>query len=208
MQTKAEIEKDYQNPDPWGFQSHPDDAMRKEKILKALEPYGPFTSVLDVGAGEGWITKDIPAESRHGYEISDKAAARFPDNVERVAAPFGKYDLVIATGVLYTQYDYQDFLDIIKRCSSRIVLLCNIKDLEVPEVAALGMPEVHTEEFKYRDYTQKLRVYQLKEKQTVTKDDVKEVTAEELFGANDHVKVEQQDDVPSTQYRRKKKFEL
>ena len=88
MQSKDEIEKEYQTPDPWGFQTHPDDAARKQIILNALtlganKPMR-FKRALDIGAGEGWITKDLPADEIFGFEISDTAASRFPANVKRV----------------------------------------------------------------------------------------------------------------------------
>lgn len=155
-QTKEQLENWYEQNDPWGYRNHEDDTRRKEKVLSVLQ--GTFKKALDLGCGEGFITKDLPAKEIYGYEISDKATERLPENVTRILVPKGKYDLIIATGVMYEQYDAQHFIDIIKKHANGIVVLSNIADLEVPEVTELGTP-IHEEEYKYRDYIQKLRVY-------------------------------------------------
>lgn len=102
----------------------------------------------------------MPADEIHGYEISDNAAARFPKNVTRVLDPQGKYDLVVATGVLYPQYDWDHFVNLIKAHASNIVLTSNIKSWEVM-AAILTIPgkEIFSAEFSYRDYVQKLRIF-------------------------------------------------
>ena len=55
-QTKTELENWYQNTDPWNYEKTTDDIIRKEKILSLLSTY---TTALDIGCGEGFITKDI-----------------------------------------------------------------------------------------------------------------------------------------------------
>ena len=157
MQSKQELESWYHQPDPWGYESNPEDDHRKRRILAALEPYVPFTRALDIGCGEGFITRSLPAVEIHGIEVSDKAAERLNPRVHRVHVPRLTYDLVLATGVLYEHYDWRQFTDWIMEAASRIVLTSHIKSWEVNELPK--EKQVHEEEFSYRDFVQKLRVY-------------------------------------------------
>ena len=178
MENMNVLDAQYKTPDPWGFQSHPDDAMRKARILELLKPYGPFVNALDIGAGEGWITKDLPAKHLFGFEGSDTAASRFPHNVTRVLDPENsKYDLIVATGVMYTQYDPARFLDIIKKSATHIVLVSSIKSLEVPDVAQLATVGklLHSEEFQYREYVQHLRIFEFGQAEPVEEEKAAEV---------------------------------
>lgn len=150
----------YDVEDPWGYQSHPDDLKRYDKIIEQLWKYGPFDRALDIGAGEGWITGAIPAMEIHGIEIDDQAAKRFPDHVKRLTEPDGKYDLVMATGVLYRQYDWEQMAKWIEEAASGIILISGIEEWAVPWTPP-GV-KVHQERFKYREYYQRLRIYDLR----------------------------------------------
>lgn len=155
MQSKKEIEQWFENKDPWGYENNPEDIRRKEFILSLLKK--KYKRALDIGCGEGWITKDLPARWIYGYEISDNAAKRFPKNVKREIDPTGEYDLILATGVMYKHYDYDRFLNIILNNASGTVLLSNIKEWEV-DVSRLGTPVFQTE-YPYREFTQSLKIY-------------------------------------------------
>lgn len=161
---KTDDESYLRSRDPWRYTSNPVDAIRKQKILDSLQfGRGPrshrhFFRALDIGAGEGWITKDLPASSLFGMESSDAAARRFPPNVARVFEPVGKYDLILATGVMYETYHYREFLRIIREHASYIVALCNIEGWEVPAVVELGVPR-YVERFPYHEHTEVIRVY-------------------------------------------------
>lgn len=159
MQSKKDIEEWYSNPDPWFYQTTPDDQLRKEIILEVLSPFGQFDKALDIGAGEGFITKDLPAKEIYAIEISDNAAARLPKNIKRLTKPNGSYDLIICTGMLYGHYDYQLFHKWIIRhiADGGIVLTSNIKEWEMNNLPI--EKQIHEQEFKYREFTQKLRVY-------------------------------------------------
>jgi len=157
MQSKEEIENESEIEDHWGYQTNEWDTLRKNKILSKLTK--EYKRALDIGCHEGFITRDLPAEIKEGYELSDNAAKRLPSTVLRVTEPSGDYDLVIATGIMYRHYDFRKFLDIIKKHAKGTVLLSNIKDWEVPEVAELGKP-IYVEEYPYRQYTQIMRIYE------------------------------------------------
>lgn len=162
MQSKADLEDWYVTKDPWGYETNPHDAFRLETILEELKPYAPFERALDVGAGEGWLTQHLPAKHIDAIELSDRAASRFPKNVHRVSEPhgsydlIGRYDLIIATGVLYPQYDWQSLIHILKG-STRTILTCNISDWELG-LDQLGKPDVSIY-FPYRHYTEHLAIF-------------------------------------------------
>lgn len=163
---KEQLEEFYTKVDPWGFESNKDDDTRKQIILDTIAKYGKsFKKALDVGAGEGFITKDLPAKEIYAYEISDKACDRFPENVKRVQKlGKNKYDLIIATGVLYKEYEHEALNKLIKDHACGIVLTSNIKSLELNT-----LPEdkkVEEFEFPYREYTQHLVVYNFEDVST------------------------------------------
>jgi hypothetical protein len=156
MQSKNDLEKFYESIDPWGYQDNPDDIKRKEIILSECK--GNFSSALDIGAGEGWITKDLPANKIFALELSDNACSRLPDNVKRVSKPEGKYDLIIATGVLYKEYDYEELNRIINDHAGGLVVTCNIKPLEINNIKLTLIKEY---DFPYREYIEHLAVYEV-----------------------------------------------
>ena len=160
MQSIVELNQWYSNKDPWGYKTNPDDAIRRDHLVRVASTFGPFERLLDIGAGEGWLTQFYPATHKFGYEVSDAAANRFPDSVVRVLNPTGKYDLITCTGIFYAQYDWQTLLKMAKTCAQHCVLVSSIKDWEVPAVNLIGQ-EVHREEFKYREYTQLLRMFKV-----------------------------------------------
>jgi hypothetical protein len=158
MQSRDELDAWYAIPDPWGFQSNPADADRKSRILAAIKRPGPkFKRALDIGCGEGWISKDLPATLIHGLEWSTTARERIPKPVVAVEEPSGRYDLVLLSGVLYEQYDWRALHQLVAEHAAKgaTVVTCHIKDWEKP---LPGEPE-HVEEFPYREYTEVLRRY-------------------------------------------------
>lgn len=163
-QSKEELERWYEIPDPWGYTSNLHDWERKKRILKALEGKR-FERALDIGCGEGFITKDLPAFALYGLEASDNAKSRVSPNVTTITQPEGKYGLIIATGVLYSQYDWRSMLDLIKAHACGTILTSHIKDWEMPEIAEILeiADQIHEEEFPYREYMQKLRVFEIKD---------------------------------------------
>lgn len=161
IQLKDDLERWYNSPDPWGYVHNPHDIERKNKILKLLEEHAPFDRALDVGAGEGWITKDLPAKKIYGYEISDTAASRFPENIRRYKyrdTDETEFDLVLCTGCFYRQYDYEQLHEMVLDHAKGIILTCHIKSWEIP----LPMYDpIYVEEFPYREYTEILKIYDL-----------------------------------------------
>ena len=90
MEQYNEIENWYKKEDPWGYKTNPNDLARKSEIIHSLLSLNiKFNRALDIGCGEGWITKDLPAKEIDGIEISNNATNidRFPNNVNRIFSP-------------------------------------------------------------------------------------------------------------------------
>jgi predicted TPR repeat methyltransferase len=116
LQSKSDIDNWHEKADPWGYEASPDDLMRKEILLSEV-PSGRYERVLDIGCGQGFITRDLPGESILGVDISEAAI----NHAKQTAAPHISYlasdlfnlprhlgaqqfDLVVITGVMYPQY--------------------------------------------------------------------------------------------------------
>lgn len=158
-QTKEDLEAWWLTPDAWGYREHPDDIRRKSIIVSLVNLFEPYQRTLDIGCGEGFITEDLPGRVIHGIELSDIAAKRLPRRITRVAEPRGQYDLVIASGVLYEQYDYSQMTKWIEQACKvgTVVLTCHIEDWErntLPEEKQIAHGI-----FPYRDYTEVWRVF-------------------------------------------------
>ena len=157
MQTKQELEEWYEQDDPWDYTVTPDDIYRKRFYLTVLDGLGGyFDRALDIGAGEGFITGDLPARQIHALEISDNAASRLPKNVERVFDPDGKYDLVLATGLLYRQYNHEQIAKLIFDVAIKYVCVGGIEDWLLPYPFG---KMIKTFKFPYREYISVFNVY-------------------------------------------------
>ena len=162
--TGVKLDKFYKKPDPWGYQTNPADAERKRIIIERLNEYGPFMRALDLGCGEGWITADLPVPEIWGWDISAVARSRIPAGVnvpDRLDDIAGKFDLILATGVLYDHYSPESLFDVIARCASRIVLTCHITISEMVSITRIRGRQVHLEEFPYRGKIERLRIFEV-----------------------------------------------
>lgn len=156
MQSKEELENWYRFPDPWAYETTQDDLDRKQKIISMLPLR--YQRAIDIGCGEGFVTRDLPAVEIHGIEISDLAAQRLSWNVKRVHEPEGLYDLVMTTGTLYTQYNHEQIVQWIKKCSCRHILIGGIKDWLMPYTFGNLINRI---EFPYRQYIQSVSLYEV-----------------------------------------------
>lgn len=155
-QTKETLDNFYRKEDPWKYKTNTDDLKRKELILREIKSLNThFERALDLGAGEAWITKDLSADKIYGYEISDVAANRFPDNVERVLELDGKYDLILLCGVLYPEYKAGELMDMVMKHANGYIITCHIKKAEINNLPF----QIKEYEFKYRQYTERIAIY-------------------------------------------------
>lgn len=158
-QSREDLEVFYQREDPWGYQNNPDDRQRKDQILDII-PDRHYEKTLDIGAGEGWITKDLPGKRIHAIEISLRAQDRIPkeDRIMVMNTPLGQYDLVLATGVLYEQYDWKLIQKWIRDSSKGYILIGGIKSWLIDKGYGKLIEE---REFDYRDKKQILKLYEI-----------------------------------------------
>lgn len=151
-QTKQEIEQWYETPDKWGYFESDDDRIRKGHILSLLDRY---TTALDIGAGEGFITEDLPADHIYAIEWSENAKARLHDKII-LDIPDMKFDLVISSGTLYAQYDHEAIYNLIRKYAGRHILISGIKDWLIDYDFGTKLKEI---EFPYGQYTQRATLY-------------------------------------------------
>lgn len=168
MQTKAELEEFYKTPDPWGYTTNDDDYLRRNIIFEVKRLLrGRTDRALELGAGEGFLTWPLSwvSERVEYIELSDIAAKRLEDSVtgslgcKRVKKPSGKYDFILAAGVLYEQYNYKQMRQWIEYCASDIVLTCHYSEAgKVHD--KFDKEQIFYAEFPYRKGKQIMRVYQ------------------------------------------------
>lgn len=157
MQTKSDLEKFYDTPDPWGYRRNRDDKVRRQWVQVVFNGLDKFGRGLELGSGEGFMTVTMPCREIDCLELSDKAAKRNPYG-RRVKAPSGKYDIILACGVLYEQYDYQTLRDYIENHANGYVLTCHY-DKAGKAHDEFDKEQVFYAEFPYRDGKQTLRLY-------------------------------------------------
>ncbi len=115
IQSRDELEKWYQTPDPWGYEGNADDLNRRAMLLSVL-PKKRYARVLDIGCGDGFVTHRLPGAAIVGVDLSEKAIEyakrretphidyRQLSLFDLPGAELGRFDLVVITGVLYPQY--------------------------------------------------------------------------------------------------------
>lgn len=153
MQTKQELENWYSESDRWGYFNEPDDDIRLNNILRILDYYD---SCIDIGCGEGFVTRHLPCKNIYGLDISENAMSRLPSNVSILKEPNGKHDLVVSTGTLYQQYNHKQIYDWIIQSAKHHILIGGIKEWLIDYPFGVKLKEV---EFKYRTFTQKITLY-------------------------------------------------
>ncbi len=173
IQPKEDLEDWYSGgADPWKYYNSPDDAIRKARILSAVPPR-EYENVMDMGCGNGFLTKDLPGKNVVGVDISEKAVAwaneHTPPHIHFVSGSIfdlpdlglPQMDLVVITGVLYPQYIASShrlvyvLIDQILKPGG--ILLCS----HIYEWYKSRFPylTISREYFPYREYSQVLEVY-------------------------------------------------
>jgi SAM-dependent methyltransferase len=172
IQSKDELDNWYSEADPWGYFTNPHDAMRKAKILAAI-PKFEYERTLDIGCGNGFVTRDLPGKNVIGLEKSEKAVEwankNTPSHVHyRCGSLFDlpdldlpKMDLIVITGVLYPQYISSARRLVIVLIDQILkpggILVCS----HIYAWLKIRFPylTVSREYFEYREYSQVLEVY-------------------------------------------------
>lgn len=116
LQPLSELEKWWEKPDPWEYESTADDINRRAMILSVL-PQKKYKKILDIGCGNGFVTQRLPGEEIVGVDISANAIrhAQTAGLAHIRYYPYSlfdlpdlhwtqSFDLIVITGVLYPQY--------------------------------------------------------------------------------------------------------
>lgn len=163
--------ENYTTPDPFGYRASSDDWLRRALVRAVLSPENTTTyqRALDLGAGEGFVSENLPAASVWGYDVNPTAMGRFPPNVLKFDPVLHaeKFDLICAMGVIYPFYDTGDLLEMMTRFRKPEThfLIAGVPDWE-SDIDSLmrnrfGVKKVKTVDIKpYRAYScQRIRLY-------------------------------------------------
>jgi predicted TPR repeat methyltransferase len=173
VQSPNELERFYAKPDPWRFEDNPEDLGRRARLLSVIPPKR-YSQVLDIGCGDGFITNRLPGESIIGVDLSanavkyanEKAGPRI-SYMQKSLFDLShiqwknKFDLIVITGVLYTQYVGQAYLLVSTIVDDLLqsdgILICS----HISEWYSFRFPytTLAREYYQYREYTHVLEVY-------------------------------------------------
>lgn len=169
IQSVDDIEQWFTKDDPWGYEEHPDDAKRKA-VIKSLLANREYNRVLDIGCGDGFITRELPGKEIIGIDISENAVAQAreksagkPHITYAASSLFDlpkpgfadSFDLIIITGVLYPQYIAQGELLAFTLLDSMLKQGGVLISCHIDEWYSFRFPYLtfHREYYSYREYT-------------------------------------------------------
>lgn len=172
VQSADELDDWYSTEDPWGYESNEEDAQRKRVLLSEL-PKRPYQRVLDIGCGNGFITRELPGDQVIGMDISGKAikfarkhaSARTQFVVgsvfsmsETVSGPF---DLIVITGVLYPQYVGNALSVVYQNLMERLAPEGILASVHIDDWSRARFPLLRLSEhfYPYREHTHRLEIY-------------------------------------------------
>ncbi len=173
LQPLPELEKWWEDPDPWKYESTADDINRRALLLSVL-PQKKYEKILDIGCGNGFVTHRLPGEKIIGIDISDNAIhhakmAGFPHIQYYPYSLFDlpdlhwtrSFDLIVITGVLYPQYIGKSHGLIYTILDDLLVTGGDLVSCHIDEWYESRFPysTLHREYYPYREYIHVLEVY-------------------------------------------------
>lgn len=172
LQPLDDLEEWHSRIDPWGYENNPEDLRRKAILLSEL-PTRAYAEVLDIGCGQGFVTRDLPGERVTGVDVSAEAIAHAKTlEDERLrffcssifdlgAVSDDRYDLIVITGVLYSQYIghtlsfvYHEIDNLLK--PGGILAVVHIDEWCMARFPYLLLKQHF---YPYREYTHRLEIY-------------------------------------------------
>lgn len=177
LQSERELDAWHGSPDPWGYETHPDDTLRKQILLEEI-PDRQYPRVLDIGCGQGFITRDLPGASVIGIDVSAEAISHAQERIKESpratqlsfiqASLFDlrsklddRFDLIVITGVLYPQY-IGDALNLVYHVIDEILRPGGVLvSVHIDDWYRARFPYLMLKEhfYAYREYNHRLEVY-------------------------------------------------
>jgi SAM-dependent methyltransferase len=172
LQALDALEAWHESADPWQYESHPDDAKRRDILLSEL-PRADYPRVLDIGCGQGFVTRMLPGRSVLGIDVSAGAIAHakaFADErldflecglLEAPRKLDRQFELVVITGVLYPQY-IGNSLQVVYRIVDRLLAPGGVlASVHIDAWYRARFPYLMLREhrYPYREYVHRLEIY-------------------------------------------------
>lgn len=168
---------EYENSlDPWGYETNPSDVVRRQ-WFEAFSRSISKTRTLDIGAGVGFISKDIKTNEYIGLDISQTSTAELNAYFQKVGKAethkairgsvldlekmdLGTFDFIISTGVFYEHYlgkNKNNLESQINSVTSYGTYLLTIHIADWPTlIPNLGFIELDRWQYPYREFTHEL----------------------------------------------------
>ena len=172
IQDRKELEEWHSIEDPWGYENSSEDEKRKQILLSEI-PEEKYSSVLDIGCGQGFITRELPGSKILGIDISFEAierARKFQNKrltfeqasiFELPNLDHESYDLIVITGVIYPQYVGKS-LNLLYHYVNQILKDDGVLvSVHINEWYSARFPYLQTKliSYPYREFTHRLEVY-------------------------------------------------
>ena len=160
--------------DPYGYDANPSDAFRRKKLLAALPQYD-YKRVLDFGCGNAFMTQILPGEKVIGIDPDAQSidtarkrglGERFEFFISSIydiyPSRFGKFDLIVITGVLYIHFVGRGFSVITQVIdnilnNNGVLAVCNLSH---HKTMSFSYMPVLTDIYHYRTCMHRLDIYQ------------------------------------------------
>jgi SAM-dependent methyltransferase len=168
---------EYENSlDPWGYETNPSDAVRRqwfETFSRSISK----SRTLDIGAGVGFISRDIKTNEYVGLDISQTSTSELNAYFQKVGKEkthkairgsvldlekmdLGTFDFIISTGVFYEHYlgkNRNNLESQINSVSSYGTYLLTIHIADWPTlIPNFDFIELDRWQYPYREFTHEL----------------------------------------------------
>jgi cyclopropane fatty-acyl-phospholipid synthase-like methyltransferase len=162
--------------DPWGYEKNPSDAVRRQWFQTFTNSI-PKIRTLDIGAGVGFISRDIITAEYVGLDISQTSTSELNSYFEKIGKSkthkaikgsvldlekmhLGTFDFIISTGVFYEHYLGKNRYNLesqINTVSTFGTYLLTIHIADWPNlIPSLGFIELDRWQYPYREFTHEL----------------------------------------------------
>ncbi len=168
---------EYENSlDPWGYEINPSDAVRRQ-WFHTFSSSIPKSRTLDIGAGVGFISKDIETHEYVGLDISQTSTSELNTYFAKIGKKnthkaikgsvldleimnLGTFDFIISTGVFYEHYLGKNRSNLESQLKSvsdygTYLLTIHIADWQTL-IPSLGFIELDRWQYPYREFTHEL----------------------------------------------------